>query len=184
MMTNLPAQPTPFIGREQELTDITGRLTDPACRLLTLVGVGGIGKTRLSLQAAGLSQADFADGVYFVPLQPVQALEFLPFAIADALQFAVADQTSPLQQVGAFLQDRVVLLVLDNFEHLLGDGQVSQVADLLAAAPQLKLLITSREALHLREEWLYPVEGLPFPTQGEAVSAEAVWRHLCRDHLF
>lgn len=171
---HLPAQPTPFIGRDKELAKIAGRLTNPACRLLTLIGVGGIGKTRLAIEAATVCQAGFAGGIYFVPLQPVQTLDFLPFAIADALQFSLAGQTSPLDQLCDFLQDRVVLLVLDNFEHLLGDGQISQLADLLAAAPQLNLLVTSREALHLREEWLYPIEGLPFPAQGVSVSGKGL----------
>ncbi len=166
----LPPQPTSFIGREQEVADLTARLADPACRLLTLTGGGGIGKTRLSIETARASQLDFEAGLYFVPLQPLEALEFLPFALAETLQFSLTGQASPFQQICDFLHDQTMLLVLDNFEHLLGDVHLSLVSDLLAAAPQLKLLVTSREALNLREEWLYSVEGLTFPAQGQTAS--------------
>ena len=159
----IPVQPTPFIGRDQELADIADRLVDPACRMLTLIGVGGIGKTRLSIQIATDCEGDFGDGVHFIPLQSVQSTEFLPAAMADTLQMTLAGQSSPFQQVCAYLRDRNVLLVLDNFEHLLmGDGP-GLLSEFLIEAPQIKLLITSREALHLREEWLYTVNGLPFP---------------------
>ena len=88
----VPVQPTPFIGREQELTEIAASLDRPDCRMLTLMGVGGIGKTRLAIQVATKCQTDFADGVYFIPLQPVQSVEFLPAAMADTLQMTLAGQ--------------------------------------------------------------------------------------------
>src|SRR5262245_12967591 len=116
---NLPVQATTFVGRTSELEEITQRLTDPACRLLNLVGPGGIGKTRLALQAAADQLANFADGVYFVPLAPVNSPELLVSAIAGALKVSFYGQEDPVAQIVRFLRDKHLLLLLDNFEHLL-----------------------------------------------------------------
>ncbi len=161
MRTNLPPQPTPFIGREAELAQIAERLADPHCRLLTLVGPGGIGKTRLALQAADQHARDFADGVYFVSLTPIGATTFIPAAIADALELSLYGQETPETQLINMMRGREMLLLLDNYEHLLGGTGL--LADLLAYAPHLKLIVTSRERLNLREEWLLPIKGLPYP---------------------
>ncbi|MBV7334805.1 tetratricopeptide repeat protein [Chloroflexi bacterium TSY] len=160
----VPVQPTLFIGRDKELAEVANCLADPNCRMLTLVGMGGIGKTRLAIQVATQCQTGFADGIHFIPLQSVQSVEFLPAAMADILQITLASQKPPFQQICDSLRDRQLLLVLDNFEHLLGGDGPGLLSQLLAVVPQIKLLITAREALHMREEWLYPVEGLPFPT--------------------
>ncbi|MDX1686437.1 MAG: tetratricopeptide repeat protein [Candidatus Promineifilaceae bacterium] len=159
----LPAPPTPLIGRDKELGDVVQRVADPACRLLTLLGPGGIGKTRLALQAAIEGEAQFAEGACFVDLQPLESANFLPVAIADALELPLSGQQEPETQLKNYLRGREMLLVLDNFEHLLPAG-VNVIGRILAGAPDVTLLVTSREALNLREEWLYPLGGLPFPT--------------------
>ena len=116
----LPSQTTPFIGRTGELAEIARLLAEPNCRLLTLVGPGGIGKTRLALEAAGLLSRNFPQGVAFVPLVSVNAPEGLIWAIADVIGFSFFPGSEPRQQLFDVLRGRELLLVLDNFEHLLG----------------------------------------------------------------
>src|SRR5688572_17196670 len=159
-MLNLPAEITPFIGRNKEPDELARLLTDPGCRLVTLVGPGGIGKTRLAIQAARDNAAQFHDGVYFVGLQPVSSGEFLLSSIADSLRYALrgSDDTGQLLD---YLRDRTLLLVLDNFEHLL--PAVDLLESILVSAPGVKLMVTSREVLNLRGEWLYPVHGMVYP---------------------
>lgn len=161
MIHQLPQQLTPFVGRQQELTEIARLLAEPTCRLLTLVGPGGIGKTRLAIQGAAALPEPLPDGIYFVVLQPVQSPDFLIAAVADALKIHLSGRPDPRRQLFNQLQDKNLLLLLDNFEHLV-DG-AALLTDLLRAAPALKLLVTSREALNLPEEWLLPVKGLPYP---------------------
>ncbi len=166
---NLPVQSTPFIGRERELAEIAALLADPACRLLTLVGPGGIGKTRLALEVASQEPAHFRDEVHFVPLAPLNSADHIVPAIMTALTLHFDSSDAPRQRLCAYLADKHLLLVLDNFEHLL-DGR-DLVAELLASAPDLKILTTSREVLNLQEEWVRQVKGMPFP---ESTPAEAV----------
>ncbi len=116
--SNLPLQPTPFIGRSEEITEILQLLADPACRLLTLVGPGGIGKTRLALQLGTMSSGAFARGSFVVYLQPLRSVEFFVPAVADALGFSLTGQEPPLVQLGQYLSDKEALIILDNFEHL------------------------------------------------------------------
>lgn len=163
---DLPLQPTPFVGRDRELADVAERLRDPTCRLLTIVGPGGIGKTRLALHAATEQQAHFADGVCFVDLVPVASADLLASAIAASLRLTLHGPEDPRRQLIDCLRERRMLLVLDNFELLL-DG-AGLLVDLLAHAPRLKLLVTSRERLNVREEWLLPIEGLSYPAGQEA----------------
>src|SRR5205814_3586221 len=137
---NLPQQPTTFIGRYDELSAIAHHLEDPACRLLTLVGPGGIGKTRLALQAAEQQVANFEDGVYFVGLAAVGSPHLIPAAIASALTISFYGPEEPAAQIVNYLRDKHMLLILDNFEHLL-EG-VGLLIELLAHAPDAKLLIT------------------------------------------
>jgi predicted ATPase len=163
---SLPSVLTPFVGRENELTEIASLLTDSACRLLTLTGPGGIGKTRLAIEAA---KGMFCpDGVYFVPLQPLTSPDFMVSTIADALGFQFYSGVDPRQQLLNYLREKSLLLVLDNMEHLLDD--ITLLSDMLAAAPRVSLLATSRERLNLREEWVLNVGGLAYPT-GESESA-------------
>ncbi len=158
---------TPFIGRSQEIIEIGARLDDPSCRLLTLVGPGGIGKTRLAEAVASHKRDAFPDGIFFVSLAPLNSAADLLTAIAQALPFAFQqDQRNPREQFFAYLHERHaqrLLLILDNFEHLLDGAEI--VSEILAATDGLKILVTSREALNLQEEWLLPVEGLAYPAR-------------------
>src|SRR5262245_51663243 len=160
----------PFVGRTRELADITARLLDPACRLLTLTGLGGSGKTRLALEAAKALAPQFPQGTVFVPLQPLTRSELLVPNIAQALGVTFFGEAEPQQQLLDYLHDKTLLLLLDNFEHLL-DG-AALVNSLLAAAPGVTILVTSREALSLREEWLYPLKGMSTPPSIYATSLE------------
>ncbi|MCB9104461.1 MAG: tetratricopeptide repeat protein [Anaerolineales bacterium] len=153
-----PQQITPFIGRRQEVVELTQLLADPACRLVTLVGQGGIGKTRL---AAAATAGHFEGDIYFVALQAVRDIKALPPAIAAALDLPLTGQKSPTDLICQFLSDQATLLVLDNFEQLL--AAANQISILLANLPRLKILVTSREALNLQEEWLFAVPGLSIP---------------------
>ena len=159
-MHNLPYQTIPFIGRDDELNELAHLLADPNCKLLTLVGPGGIGKTRLALEAARHFTAQ--DGIYFAALQPLDSSHLIVSAIAEALDFQFYQMGGDnQQQLLNYLREKSLLLVLDNFEHLL-DG-AGLLSDLLAHAPNVKIVATSREALNLKEEWLYPVKGMRFP---------------------
>ena len=169
---NLPTQPTPFIGREQELAAIAAHLEDTACRLLTLIGPGGIGKTRLALEAAAhqLHIGAFPHGVLFVSLAPISSAEFLVSVVSGALRFAFYGPQDPRVQLLNYLGDRQMLLVMDNFEHVLeGAGFL---AECLTSAPGVKFLVTSRERLNLLGEWLFEVEGMSVPERGQTEGTE------------
>jgi predicted ATPase len=168
---NFRPQPTPFVGRNAELAEIATLLADPACRLLTLLGPGGIGKTRVAIEVASRKLDDFTNGVFFVNLQPVNSTEFLVSAMADAIAISLTGKEELLVQLLNFLHDKEMLLVLDNFEHLL-DG-VEMLTEILAGVPAVKLLVTSREALNLQEEWLLPVQGLSIPPNANSKDFEA-----------
>jgi len=171
----LPADATPFVGRAAELTQIAEQLRDPACRLLTLVGHGGLGKSRLALQAArgvaAANDARFANGVVFVPLAPVERAEAMVGAIAQALGFHFYDNAPPRRQLIDHLREKQMLLVLDNLEHLPESG--SLIEELLAAAPGLCILATSRTALDLAAAWFMPIAGLATPRKTTPDGAHA-----------
>jgi predicted ATPase len=168
---NLPARLTPFIGRELEMAAIQERLQDPACRLLTLLGPGGSGKTRLAQEVAAdpgpVSQQDaFTHGVYYVPMASFSSTQAIVPGIARALSFSFYEGLEPLRQLKDFLSRKSMLLVLDNFDHLLGG--VDLVTDILKAAPGVKVLVTSRERLNVQGEHLFPVGGMDVPVQTPA----------------
>lgn len=163
---NLPAQLTFFVGRDAERARIAEQLADPSCRLLTLVGPGGIGKTRLALAAAQEQLELFHDGVYFVALAAVHVPEQIVYTIADAIDLSLSGQQEPREQLLAHLKDKELLLVLDNFEHLLSGAAF--ITEMLGAAPGLKVLATSRELLNLKAEWLIDLRGLSYPS-GDSV---------------
>jgi DNA-binding SARP family transcriptional activator/predicted ATPase len=164
---NLPLASGPFVGREAEMAEIQHCLQVPACRLLTLVGAGGMGKTRLALKAVrdwmSQLQEDGPEGVTFVPLAPVQTAEAIAPAIAQAAGFALSPGREPGQQLLETLRQKRWLLILDSFEHLL-DG-AGFVAEILRTAPCVKVLVTSRARLNLRGEYCLPVTGIEYPEQ-------------------
>ena len=172
---NLPAPQTSFVGRAKELAQIGDLIHDPACRLLTLVGPGGSGKTRLALQAAGQALRSFQNGVYFVPLETCFSADDLVPAIVNVLPFSIdtiASELSPKAQLVDYLRSRSVLFVLDGFERLIDSAGL--LSEMLDRAPQIHALVTSRQRLALKGEWTLAVEGLPVTqAQGGAPAGEA-----------
>ena len=167
---NLPHQPTPLLGRERELGEIADLLRHEDVHLVTLTGPGGVGKTRLALQAAADLLEVFADGAFFVELAPLADPLLVPSTVAGALGVREEVGQPLIATLTAFLRDRQLLLALDNFEHLLPAAPV--VSDLLRACPGVKILATSRAPLHLRGEREYPVPALalPDPSRREPVA--------------
>jgi predicted ATPase/DNA-binding CsgD family transcriptional regulator len=160
----------PFVGRAKQIADITARLVNPECRLLTVTGLGGSGKTRLAVEAANMLAPQFPHGIVFVALQPLTRSDLLVPAIAQALGVTFYGEGEPQDQLLDYLQDKTLLLILDNFEHLLGGSAL--VTTMLVCAPGVRVLATSREALNLREEWLYPLKGMSTPPSVYATSLE------------
>lgn len=174
---NLPQQPTPFIGREEELAALNGLLADPKMRLITIVGPGGMGKTRLALAAAEeqlTNTSAFPHGVFFAHLAHIQTADQLIPAIARVLKLPLdsswqddrpdrmpGDSFTTRDQLLDYLHQKQLLLILDNFEHLLESAVL--VTEVLQTAPEVQILVTSRERLQLREEQIYPIQGLDFP---------------------
>jgi predicted ATPase len=144
---------------------IAQQIQNPACRLLTLTGPGGVGKTRLALEAAHQLRETFQDDACFVSLVGTRESEFIIPAIADALGFAFSGATELKVQLFNYLREKHVLLILDNLEHLLNG--VELLDELLESDPHVKLLTTSREHLNLRTEWVFEVQGLPIPSNVE-----------------
>lgn len=181
---HLPGQLTPFFGRKEDLAEIADRLADPACRLLTLVGPGGIGKTRLALHAASEQVGSFLNGVFFVSLAAISSPRFLIPAIAEVIGLTFSGDRDPQVQLLDYMCGKEMLLVLDSLEDLLppaappragaaaagsdrrGEGckgSVDLLLAILTQAPATKILATSREPLRLRAEWLFEVRGLALP---------------------
>jgi predicted ATPase len=158
---HLPQQPTPFIGRWQERQQIAGLLAQPDCRLISLIGPGGMGKSRLSIQVAQEQAHHFKDGVFFIPLAPLEQAAYVVTAVAAGVGLSFDSQTDPQEQLLNFLRQKEALLVLDNFEHVLGG--VSVVQTLLQQAAGVKIITTSRERLNLRSEWVILIDGMKFP---------------------
>jgi predicted ATPase/DNA-binding SARP family transcriptional activator len=161
---------TSFIGRADELAELRSLLADPACRLLTIHGMGGVGKTRLASAVAEMEASAFGDGVHVVALDAVAAPELFAQTLARACGLQPAGATAPLDLVASFLHERAALVLVDNVEHLLGEDPASpksipaQVAALLrGTGERVKVLVTSREPLRLQEEWLYELSGLAYP---------------------
>ncbi len=160
----LPAQPTPLIGREHEVAVAEEMLLRDDVRLLTLTGPAGVGKTRLALALAERVQDRFEDGAVFVDLSPLRDPRLVPATIARALGLQTAAGRPVVEALADFMRHQQLLLVLDNFEHLLAAGP--RLADLLASCRMLTMLVTSRAALHLRWEHVSPVPALALPELG------------------
>lgn len=161
---NLPTPPTPFIGRKAELAEIEERLADPDCRLLTITGPGGIGKTRLALQAAANQIGRLLNGVFFVSLAAVTVTtgddpdELVTAAIVESVGLALQGTQTVASELIDYLRQKELLLVLDNFEHLLAAAPL--LDNILHQAPDVTLLVTSRQRLNLQGEWLFDLHGL------------------------
>lgn len=158
----LPRQTTSFVGREEELGKIRRLLVEEAsCRLLTLVGPSGIGKTRLAIEAARRLLDDFPDGVYFVSLASIDSADLIIPTIAEKLHFQFSGPATPKAQLIHFLQPKKMLLVADQLEQPLEGGQI--LSQLLRLVPNISFLVTVRDRLQLTEEWSYEVPGLSLP---------------------
>jgi predicted ATPase/class 3 adenylate cyclase len=167
---NLPVQLTEFIGRKSELATIQALLA--GARLLTLTGPGGTGKTRLALRTAAEALGDFSDGASFVSLAPIRDPQLLASSVAQTLDVSESPGRAVLDAVKEHLADKQMLLVLDNFEQIL--PAASQVAELLAVAPNLKVLVTSRAPLRLAGEQVFPVPALEVPEADETGDPKAL----------
>ncbi len=173
---NVPSPSTSFIGREQEVAAISHLLRQPDARLLTLLGTGGVGKTRLALQVAAELAPRFASGVCFVPLDQLSDADGVVPAIAGALEIPGGQEGAPLiEQVQAALRDSPFLLILDNFEQVLPARRA--IVNLLAGCPQLKVLITSRALLHVQAEHIFEVPPFPLPTNEALRDLERLSRY-------
>ena len=162
---NLPPSLTPLVGREAELHEIARHLADPGCHLLSIVGPGGVGKTRLAIQAAYETRFSYLHGVCFVPLAAVHSSSFLVAALANGLHLQLQSEEEPGTQVTEVLRSRETLVVLDPFEHLIEEG-AAFLSGLLRTAPEVKLLVTSRQRLNLYGETVMAVGATtPQPPQ-------------------
>jgi predicted ATPase/DNA-binding CsgD family transcriptional regulator len=159
--TTFPAQVTPFIGRETEVRDLSSLLHDPNVRIITILAPGGMGKTRLAIESATRSAEQLAAQAYFVPLTQIVSPADLVTAIGSALGLSFYSAGEAKKQLFDFLRGQNVLLVLDNFEHLLAGALL--VAELVAAVPGVKVMITSREKLYLSGETIYRLDGMRVP---------------------
>ena len=173
--TNLPAQPDELIGREVELAAVRQLLLGETVRTVTLTGSGGTGKTRLALQIAMSLKDSFPEGVYFVALAPLTDSNLLASSIAMTLGIRENPTRQVLESLKDALQLKQMLLVLDNFEQIVAAAPV--VADLLAACPELKALVTSRVVLHLSGEHEYPVAPLKLPEASRPLTPEELERY-------
>ena len=171
----LPVLLTPLLGREQEVAVVCAELAHPTVRLLTLLGAGGIGKTRLGLQVATQMRDQFADGVCFVPLAPIRDPALVISAIAQALDIRESGARPLLEQLKEALRPRQQLLLLDNVEQVL--TVAPHLEELLAACPHLKLLVTSRATLHVQAEQVFPVPPLPLPDLLHLPQSEALTQY-------
>jgi len=169
---NLPVQMTSFVGREQDLGDLRRQLLSHDVRLLTLTGAAGTGKTRLALQLAEDALAEFPRGVFCVPLAPLADPELLASTIGEAIGVREVAGQPLLHTLIDALQAMGVLLILDNFEHVV--QQARQVGELLSACASLKILVTSREVLHLAGEHVFAVSALAVPDLRQPMSSDQV----------
>ena len=168
--SELPNLTTRLIGREREVAEVSGLLLHPDIRLLTLTGSAGTGKTRLCMQIASELRDIFPDGLYFVSLASVNDPALVGPAIAQVLGVKDSGNRPVAENLNQFLEEKEILLILDNFEHVIGAAGL--LADLLGVAPGLKILVTSREVLHVYGEQEYQVQPLALPPLARASEYE------------
>lgn len=171
---NLPQQVTSFVGREREVADVKTLLN--TARLVTLLGAGGIGKTRLSLEAAADLLDDFPDGVWFVELAPLTDPRLVPQAVASVVRVTEEAGRPVSEALAKFVEDRGLLLVIDNCEHLV-QACAELAAQLLRSGPKLRILASSREPFRIAAESTYPLSALAVPDPAEKVSRDAVTQY-------
>jgi predicted ATPase/DNA-binding CsgD family transcriptional regulator len=171
---NLPADTLPFIGRDREIADLVEKLIGETVRLITILGPGGMGKSRLSIEVGRRLIGYFLDGVYFVPLASVTSFEQVVTTLAEVIGFKFHSDVHPKQQILDYLQQQHMLLIMDNFEHLLNHAGL--LTDILRAAPKVSILATSRERLGLSGEVVTVISGLstPFDENREVGAHDAV----------
>ncbi|NJM06032.1 XRE family transcriptional regulator [Candidatus Gracilibacteria bacterium] len=175
----LPQPPMPLVGREIELEHLAALMGSPSGRLISLVGPGGMGKTRLALETSRVYGDRFEHGVVFVSLAVLDRAERIAYAIIDAIGLRTSDHDDPLAALVAHLCDRQLLLILDNAEHVL-DG-VDLISSLLYHAPQLHILLTSRERLGLQAEHVLELDGLSYPSEPTVMlPSDGLERYLAR----
>ena len=183
--TNLPTLSTSFIGREKEQKEIRSLFS--SVRLITILGTGGMGKTRLSLQVGQELLNDYPDGVWFVPLGPLQSAGAIVPAVAKALDFSFYREAEPpRQQLLDYVREKHLLLILDSFEHLVDEG-VALIVEMLTTAKHLKVLVTSRERLNFQGEQLYRLPGLRTPDAADIatwIQPEEQIKSFSALHLF
>ncbi len=173
---NLPVQTTPFIGREAEIRELTGLLCNPDCWLLTITGMGGIGKTRLANQVGQRTRTTFPDGVYFVSLEGMKTISALVPKIAETLGLSFHSQESSLNtQLISFLRDKSLLIIFDNFEEFVSEAAI--LHKMHATTTSVKFMVTSRERLKISGEWVFEVQGLDYPELDSARFDELLRYH-------
>jgi predicted ATPase/DNA-binding XRE family transcriptional regulator len=170
-ISNLPVPPNPLIDRKEELEKINRLIETSQCRLLSLIGRGGIGKTRLAIDVATNQRDYFPDGVFFIPLSSISSADEIYLAIAESIDLSLFGSDKPGKQILDYLAEREMLLVLDNFEHLVCGANI--ISDIIQYAPSVKILVTSLERLNLEGEWVFELHGLSIPPVGQLSGLES-----------
>jgi predicted ATPase/DNA-binding SARP family transcriptional activator len=169
-LTNLPAYLTSFVGREQDVQGLEECLEGADCRLIGIIGMAGVGKTRLALQVAERQLSRFPDGVWFVPLEGVYTSQAMAASIAQAIDLPFDENGDAAAQIARLLRSLKTLLVLDNFEQL--QGETRFLVEILQQAPGVKFLLTSRERLNYQSACQFDIQGLPYPQDAQATGAK------------
>ncbi|MEM7798336.1 MAG: tetratricopeptide repeat protein, partial [Chloroflexota bacterium] len=189
---NLPLETSPFIGRTAHLAQLAQTVAKPACRLQSIVGPGGVGKTRLLLefgrQILARYPGQFSDGVCYFRLAQLTNGRFLATSMAETLGISLSNSAEPIVDVQNYLRGKELLLLLDNFEHLLGEDEGAEqalacVTGIIQHAPHVKIIVSSRERLRLQEEWVYSLPGLSAPSDDwESQLSDQTLSHLTQTY--